>query len=103
MHLQEVRILLKLAWPVILGQVGLMSMGLVDMVLVGRLGPEPLAALGIGNALGFGTLLVGLGAGAVPGVSIGDWAILGAGAMAVGDLPARVTAVGVPARRQDDG
>lgn len=62
MLFQEVRTLLKLAWPVILGQVGLMSMGLVDMVLVGRLGPEPLAALGIGNALGFGTLLVGLGA-----------------------------------------
>ena len=62
MYIREAKTLLGLAWPVILGQVGLMSMGLVDMILVGQLGPESLAALGIGNALAFGSLLVGLGA-----------------------------------------
>ena len=58
---EEARLISSLAWPVSAGQVGLISMGVVALAMVGRLGPEPLAALGIANTLVFGTLLVGLG------------------------------------------
>ena len=41
---------------------------------------------------------IGMGANVIQGVSIGPWTIVGAGAVVVGDLPANVTAVGVPAQ-----
>jgi sugar O-acyltransferase (sialic acid O-acetyltransferase NeuD family) len=47
--------------------------------------------------LGEGAFL-GIGACAIPGVTVGAWATVGAGASIVHDLPADVTAVGVPAR-----
>ncbi|MFM2152937.1 MAG: hypothetical protein RL199_1372, partial [Pseudomonadota bacterium] len=57
---------LRLAGPVVLGQLGLMSMNLVDTAVVGRLGPAAVAAVSVGHAasmlvfmFGFG-LLVGL-------------------------------------------
>lgn len=53
--------LVSLAWPVVVGQLGMFAMGLVDMILVGRLGSDAFAALGVANTWVFGTLLVGLG------------------------------------------
>jgi MATE family multidrug resistance protein len=57
---------LRLAGPVVLGQLGLMAMNLVDTAVVGRLGPAAVAAVSVGHAasmlvfmFGFG-LLVGL-------------------------------------------
>jgi UDP-perosamine 4-acetyltransferase len=47
--------------------------------------------------VGEGTLL-GIGCRAIPGVSIGEWTTVGAGAVIVRNLPAGVTAIGVPAR-----
>ncbi len=41
---------------------------------------------------------IGMGANVIQGVSIGAWSVLGAGAVVVRDIPANVTAVGVPAR-----
>jgi acetyltransferase EpsM len=41
---------------------------------------------------------LGLGAVLLPGVAIGPWATLGAGAVLIDSLPGAVTAVGVPAR-----
>jgi sugar O-acyltransferase (sialic acid O-acetyltransferase NeuD family) len=41
---------------------------------------------------------IGTGSQLVQGVSIGAWSIVGAGAVVCRDLPANVTAVGVPAR-----
>lgn len=41
---------------------------------------------------------LGIGSCTVQGVAIGPWSIVGAGAAVVDDLPANVTAVGVPAR-----
>lgn len=42
--------------------------------------------------------LVGAGCVTKPGVRIGSWSVIGAGAAVVTDIPAGVTAVGVPAR-----
>ncbi|MCA9571372.1 MAG: MATE family efflux transporter, partial [Myxococcales bacterium] len=57
----EVRTLARLAWPVVLGQLGLVSMGVVDLMVVGSLGEAPLAAVGLGNTWSFAGLIVGLG------------------------------------------
>lgn len=40
----------------------------------------------------------GIGAVGVPGIKIGAWTVVGAGAVVICDLPENVTAVGVPAR-----
>ncbi len=50
-----------------------------------------------GVEIGEGTL-VGIGSVALPGVKIGRWATIGAGAAVVADIPDGATAVGVPAR-----
>lgn len=42
---------LKLAWPIIIGQVGQVSMGVVDTAMVGRIGEVPVAAAGASNAV----------------------------------------------------
>lgn len=60
--MEELRRLAKLAWPVVLGQLGLVAMGVVDLLAVGPLGKEATAAVGIGNTLSFATLIIGLGA-----------------------------------------
>jgi UDP-perosamine 4-acetyltransferase len=41
---------------------------------------------------------LGIGSRVIPGITIGEWTTVGAGAVVVRDLPAAVTAVGVPAR-----
>ena len=41
---------------------------------------------------------IGMGANVIQGRSIGAWSVVGAGAVVTRDVPARVTAVGVPAR-----
>jgi MATE family multidrug resistance protein len=60
----EVRPMLALALPVVLGELAWMGMGMLDTAMVGRVSPEALGALGIGRALfmltgvfGIGTLL----------------------------------------------
>lgn len=42
-----------LAVPVIIDQIGMMSMGIVDTIMVGRLGPAPLGAVAVGAAVYF--------------------------------------------------
>src|SRR5581483_3713754 len=44
---------------------------------------------------------LGIGAAIIPGRAVGEWATVGAGAVVVSDIPANVTAVGVPARVLD--
>lgn len=62
--LDEVRLLVRLAWPVVLGQLGLVMLGVVDLLMVGHLGQNATAAVGIGNTLSFSTLILALGAAA---------------------------------------
>lgn len=51
----------KLAYPVIIGQLGIVMMGVVDSIMVGKLGPIPLAAASLGNSLIFLILIIGIG------------------------------------------
>src|SRR6476620_5539659 len=47
----EFRPMLTLAMPVVLAELGWMTMGMVDTLMVGRLGPEAIGAVGLGSAL----------------------------------------------------
>lgn len=47
---QELRNILRLAFPVVVAEVGWMFMGVVDTLMVGPLGPSAIAAVSIGNA-----------------------------------------------------
>jgi len=51
----------QLAYPVIIGQLGIIMMGVVDSLMVGRLGAVPLAASSLGNSLTFILLIIGIG------------------------------------------
>ncbi len=59
---QEARRFVSLAWPVTLGQLALGAMSTVDVIIVGQLGAEPLAALALAHAWSFSVLAPGLGA-----------------------------------------
>ena len=58
----ETRRLTRLAWPIVVGQVGLVSMGLVDVAVCGSVSGEVLAAVGAGRIFSFGIVLFGFGA-----------------------------------------
>jgi MATE family multidrug resistance protein len=51
----------QLAYPVIIGQLGIIMMGVVDSLMVGKLGPVPLAAAALGNGMAFIVIIVGIG------------------------------------------
>ncbi len=51
----------SLAYPVMLSQLGQVSVGIVDSIMVGRVGVEPLAAASFANAIFFLLLTFGLG------------------------------------------
>lgn len=55
------RPLLRLALPIIGVNVGMMLMGVVDTLMVGRLSPQALAAVALGNLYGMAVLMFGLG------------------------------------------
>jgi len=57
----DVRTLFQIAAPVVLVQVGLMSMGAIDTIMVGRISATDLAAVAIGNLYFFGMAVFGLG------------------------------------------
>jgi MATE family multidrug resistance protein len=59
---QELRTLVVLASPVVLGQVGSMAMGVVDVAMVGRLGTLPLAAMALAHTWGFSSMILARGA-----------------------------------------
>jgi MATE family multidrug resistance protein len=53
--------LLKLAGPVVLAEIGWMSMGLVDTMMVGPLGPAAIAATGLGSGVFSAIVIFGMG------------------------------------------
>jgi multidrug resistance protein, MATE family len=58
---EELRALLTLAIPVVLSELGWMTMTIVDLVMVGRLGPSAIGAVGLGNAIYYAPSLFGIG------------------------------------------
>ncbi len=58
---EELRGLAALAAPIVATQVGTMLMGVVDMIMVGGLGSDALAAAALGTVWTMGTLVVGMG------------------------------------------
>ncbi|MBK5298716.1 MAG: MATE family efflux transporter [Vicinamibacteria bacterium] len=52
---------LRLAWPVIVAELGWMFMGVVDTVMVGRIAPEAIGAVGLGSILYFSAAIFGMG------------------------------------------
>ncbi len=58
---QDVRQVLKLAVPVALGELGWMAMTTVDTIMIGRLGPASIGAIGIGSAAFYSFAIFGMG------------------------------------------
>lgn len=52
---------MHIAFPVMLGQLGHVLVGLVDNLMIGQLGPAPLAAVSLGNSMVFIALSLGIG------------------------------------------
>lgn len=57
----ELRPMLALAGPVVLAEIGWMSMGVVDTIVVGDLGPVAIGAVGIGSILFLALAVFGMG------------------------------------------
>jgi MATE family multidrug resistance protein len=52
---------LRLAYPIILGMLGHTIVGIVDNIMVGKLGPTELAAVSLGNSFVFVAMSIGIG------------------------------------------
>ncbi len=60
-YTKEFRYNLQLAYPVILGMLGHTLIGIVDNIMVGKLGSTELAAVSLGNSLIFVAMSIGIG------------------------------------------
>ena len=58
---RELGALTKLAIPVVLSELGWMAQGVVDTIMVGRLGPAAIGAVAVGNAVFYTPSLFGIG------------------------------------------
>ena len=58
---QELRLLTRLAVPIVTVQVGMMAMGMADVAMIGRVSTEALAAVALGQLMFFGLLIIGMG------------------------------------------
>jgi MATE family multidrug resistance protein len=52
--------MLKIAVPVVMAELGWMTMGVVDTIMVGRLGPEAISAAGVGNSMHIAFVIFGM-------------------------------------------
>src|SRR5271155_3782664 len=58
---RELAALTQLAIPVVLSELGWMAQGVVDTIMVGRLGPAAIGAVSVGNAVFYTPSLFGIG------------------------------------------
>src|SRR5688572_12812707 len=59
--LTEVRPMLSIAGPVLLAELGWLTMGIVDTLMVGPLGPEAIGAVGLGSSIFIAVAIFGMG------------------------------------------
>lgn len=57
---RELAPMLRIAVPVVLAELGWMTMGVVDTVMVGGLGPEAISAAGVGNSMHIAFAIFGM-------------------------------------------
>lgn len=55
------RSILKLSYPIVVGQLGIVLMGVADVIMVGKVGPAVLAAAAFANAIYFIVSILGIG------------------------------------------
>ena len=60
-HKKDIKQTISLATPIIIGQLGHMMMGVVDSIMVGKIGAAPLAAASISNGIFIIILILGYG------------------------------------------
>ncbi|MGE5862088.1 MAG: MATE family efflux transporter, partial [Ignavibacteria bacterium] len=61
-HFREhIKDTLILAYPVVIGQLGFIMMGVVDSLMVGEIGPVPLAAASLANSIVILIFIIGIG------------------------------------------
>jgi MATE family multidrug resistance protein len=58
---QEVRPMLRLALPVVLAEIGWVAMGVIDVMMVGRIDAESIGAVSVGRAAFFVVAIFGIG------------------------------------------
>src|ERR1700678_1359136 len=58
---RELGAMVVLAVPVVLSELGWMLMGVVDTIMVGRLGPTAIGAVALGNAVCYTPSMFGIG------------------------------------------
>ena len=58
---RELRAMVALAVPVVLSELGWMAQGVVDTIMVGKLGPAAIGAVAVGNAVYYVPSLFGIG------------------------------------------
>src|ERR1700724_302257 len=58
---RELQTLVALAGPVVLAEIGWMSMGIVDTLMVSPLGPQAIGAVGLGSSLFLAIGIAGMG------------------------------------------
>lgn len=58
---QELSSMIRLALPVVIAEIGWISMGIVDTIFVGPLGPAAIGAVGTGSTMFFAVMVMGMG------------------------------------------
>jgi MATE family multidrug resistance protein len=58
---REFRPMLRLALPVVIAEMGWMTMGMVDTLMVGRISPEAIGAVGLGSSIFMGVCIFAMG------------------------------------------
>ena len=58
---REFRPMLELALPVVIAEMGWMTMGMVDTLMVGRISPEAIGAVGLGSSIFMGVCIFAMG------------------------------------------
>lgn len=60
-YIPYIRPILKLSYPIIIGQIGTVLMGVADIIMIGKLDATNLAAAGLANAVFYFTTILGIG------------------------------------------